>query len=322
MVRGRYMGSVGAVLLLAAAGAGLAAYTILRPIPAEGQPTGPWLSEWALIMTGPADCAGHDVALIANPAPDPARCTPAAAGTTAICWGTAYPHPAGFEGCAYKNISPARCQGGGAPGAVYECVSRPPQPIGGPEVFSPWIQGSNHWDGGNYRFLYAPDPAACMAECGRDSRCLSVTYTSRDSLCWLQAGVGQLRAEAGAMAAAKRPVATPSPSPQFAGEVPSGPAPATGECEIAGLWRAVVPSRGTSEWWITEGGAASQIGHDNAAGLARRDGRRMTIDWKSPAGEVGKLWVELDGACRQGRGEIQASGKATALRLCREETCQ
>lgn len=323
MIRSWRVRSIGIVLLLAAAGAGPALYAILRPNSAEGQPAGPWLSEWVLIMTGPADCTGHDVERIANPAPDPARCTPATAGTTAICWGFAYPHPGGFEGCAYKNIPPAKCQGGPTPGAVYECISRPPQPVGGPEIFSPWFQGSNHWDGGNYRSLYAPSAAACMAECGRDSRCQSVTYTSGDSTCWLQAGVGQLRAEAGAMAAGKRQaVAVPPASPQAAGGAPPGPAATDGECEIAGLWHAAVQSLGASEWWITEGGAASQVGLANAAGIARQNGRRLTIDWKSEAGETGKLSVELDSACRQGRGEIQASGKATALRLCRDEPCQ
>ena len=83
---------------------------------------------WQKVATG-ADCGGNDFAhTIAGSTPEPALCTTALKGKTAVCWdGGKFPAGAAAEcigtqtWCTYKNIAAASCTGGGNPGIVYEC---------------------------------------------------------------------------------------------------------------------------------------------------------------------------------------------------------
>jgi hypothetical protein len=67
---------------------------------------------WRSVGTG--DCPGRDVANSAGPNPDPAKCTDAVRGQTAVCWG---------QGCTYKNITTVSCTGGANPGRMYTCAT-------------------------------------------------------------------------------------------------------------------------------------------------------------------------------------------------------
>jgi hypothetical protein len=67
---------------------------------------------WRSVGTG--DCPGRDVANSAGPNPDPAKCTNAVRGQTAVCWG---------QVCTYKNIATGSCTGGANPGRMYTCAT-------------------------------------------------------------------------------------------------------------------------------------------------------------------------------------------------------
>jgi hypothetical protein len=70
---------------------------------------------WQSVGTG--DCPGRDIASSTGPNPDPAKCTDAVRGQTAVCWG---------QSCTYKNIATGSCTGGVNPGRMYTC-----KPAGG-----------------------------------------------------------------------------------------------------------------------------------------------------------------------------------------------
>ena len=67
--------------------------------------------KWKLVGTG--DCPGQDIAHSSGPNPDPAKCTDAVRGQTAVCWDTE---------CTYKNIETGSCKGGVSPGRMYTCT--------------------------------------------------------------------------------------------------------------------------------------------------------------------------------------------------------
>jgi hypothetical protein len=80
------------------------------PVPAPAPaPTG---GAWQPIGVG--DCQGHDVSGSRGPYPEPAQCSAAFAGMTAVCWST---------GCTYKNLPTAKCSGGPSPGQMYTCTA-------------------------------------------------------------------------------------------------------------------------------------------------------------------------------------------------------
>jgi hypothetical protein len=91
-----------------------AAPAAVAPPAAEPIPTG-----WQGV--GISDCPGRDIAGSAGPVPDPAKCNPAFAGQTAVCWAT---------GCTYKSVATKACTGGANPGQMYTCapVAAPPAP--------------------------------------------------------------------------------------------------------------------------------------------------------------------------------------------------
>jgi hypothetical protein len=70
------------------------------------------IGNWRSVGTG--DCPGRDVANSAGPNPDPAKCTNAVRGQTAVCWG---------QVCTYKNIATGSCTGGANPGRMYTCAT-------------------------------------------------------------------------------------------------------------------------------------------------------------------------------------------------------
>ena len=75
----------------------------VAPVPASG---GGWTA------TGTGDCPGRDVGGSTGPNPDPAKCTAAFQGFTAVCW---------QGNCTYKNIPTASCTGGASPGRMFIC---------------------------------------------------------------------------------------------------------------------------------------------------------------------------------------------------------
>jgi uncharacterized protein (TIGR03437 family) len=74
---------------------------------------------WTLV-TNTGDCSGSDVSSSSGSStPDPAKCTSAFNGYTAVCWpGSSSWGP---NSCTYKNISAASCTGGAHPGSLYRC---------------------------------------------------------------------------------------------------------------------------------------------------------------------------------------------------------
>jgi hypothetical protein len=270
------------------------------------------------IARGIGQCASGDSGQSPGLAqPDPARCTPATAGTASVCWGTYPPHSNGFVGCTYNNVAPSQCTGGNNPGYLFECLAIPAKPVGGSELFGPWQPGTGLFDGDNYLAVNAPNPEACMAACGLDPRCASASYTPPAALpgitprnCYLQAKVSGLRPFPGGFTSAKREGAGVSGQGAAAATMPSG------QCDISGLWRV-----GASDWWITPSGAASEIGEASAAGVASLSGHRLTIRWKTDEGMSGTHSVDLDAGCGGGIGQTETGGRTTSLRLCRGESC-
>jgi uncharacterized protein (TIGR03437 family) len=82
-----------------------------------GVTTGPGM--WTLVTTT-GDCSVSDVSSSSGSStPDPAKCTSAFNGYTAVCWpGSSSWGP---NSCTYKNISAASCTGGAHPGSLYRC---------------------------------------------------------------------------------------------------------------------------------------------------------------------------------------------------------
>jgi hypothetical protein len=70
--------------------------------------------------TGTGDCPGRDVSNSSGPNPDPAKCTSAVRGQTAVCWD---------QSCTYKNIATRSCTGGSNPGRLYTCDGQAAQPV-------------------------------------------------------------------------------------------------------------------------------------------------------------------------------------------------
>jgi hypothetical protein len=69
---------------------------------------------------GLGDCPGRDIAGSSGPNPDPAKCSDAMQGQTAVCWD---------HGCTYKNIETGSCKGGANPGRMYTCDSQSAKPM-------------------------------------------------------------------------------------------------------------------------------------------------------------------------------------------------
>jgi uncharacterized protein (TIGR03437 family) len=82
-----------------------------------GTTTGPGM--WTLVTTS-GDCSGSDVSNSSGSStPDPAKCTSAFNGDTAVCWSSSSSY--GPNTCTYKNISAASCTGGSHPASLYRC---------------------------------------------------------------------------------------------------------------------------------------------------------------------------------------------------------
>jgi len=82
-----------------------------------GTTTGPGM--WTLVTTT-GDCSGSDVSSSSGSStPDPAKCTSAFNGDTAVCWSSSSSYSPNT--CTYKNISAASCTGGSHPGSLYRC---------------------------------------------------------------------------------------------------------------------------------------------------------------------------------------------------------
>jgi virginiamycin B lyase len=82
-----------------------------------GTTTGPGM--WTLV-TNSGDCSGSDVSSSSgSSAPDPAKCTSAFNGDTAVCWSSSSSYSPNT--CTYKNIAAASCAGGSHPGSLYRC---------------------------------------------------------------------------------------------------------------------------------------------------------------------------------------------------------
>jgi len=94
-------------------------------------------------------------------------------------------------------------------------------PLHGNPAFGPWQPGMDIFDGGDYRSFPAPnsDPRACLAECARDGRCHSVTYTMPGTYglsygtCWLKERTGRFGPHTSAMSAVKAAAAPPAMPP-------------------------------------------------------------------------------------------------------------
>jgi hypothetical protein len=97
-------------------GVGLTVLFVIILISASAQGAGS--NNWQSVGTG--DCPGRDVASSKGPNPDPAKCTDAVRGQTAVCWG---------QGCTYKNIATGSCTGGVNPGRMYTCEGQAAQPV-------------------------------------------------------------------------------------------------------------------------------------------------------------------------------------------------
>jgi hypothetical protein len=102
-----------------------------------------------------------------------------------------------------------------------------PIPLHGNAGFGSWQPGMDIFDGGDYRSFPAlnSDPQACLAECARDGRCRSVTYTMPGTYglaygkCWLKERVGRFGPHPSAMSAVKTAsTLTPPPHAQVTGE--------------------------------------------------------------------------------------------------------
>ena len=112
-----------------------------RSVAVAMAPEGP--GKWQSVGTG--DCPGRDIAGSKGPNPDPAKCTDAVRGQTAVCWG---------HGCTYKSIPTDSCTGGANPGRMYTC-----RPAGRntlddkPDKFSGVLAGTGG-DGQIYRAVW------------------------------------------------------------------------------------------------------------------------------------------------------------------------
>jgi hypothetical protein len=308
-------------LLLGAAG--------LLPSPRGREAEGQAIYTW--VMAGIGDCAGPEIGQTPQAAAPPSTaCTAETVGVTAVCWGNFMRHAGGFVGCTYKRVPARACTGGASPGSMFECRSMLQQPVGGAELFSGWETGVELRDGGDYESVYlqAAQPDQCLAACGRDPRCGAVTYEAPGTrgvaapICWLKEGAGRRVAQAGVMSAVKQGPGAAVPA--LAGAPPRDEA---GQCDITGLWNAYSPGLGASEWWIAEGGAASQIGAANAAGAASLASGRLSIRWAARNGSSGDYAIELEPNCVAGRGRVTVKGPSVAAssveaRFCRNEPCR
>jgi hypothetical protein len=72
---------------------------------------------WELVRTG--DCSGGDLSQSPGAEPDEAKCTDP--NVTAVCWDNQLFRNGGTAWCTYKRIAMAACNGGSAPGRMYQC---------------------------------------------------------------------------------------------------------------------------------------------------------------------------------------------------------
>jgi hypothetical protein len=86
----------------------------VQPTPSS---TGPAQKHWELVRTG--DCSGNDFNQSPGSEPDEAKCTDP--NFTAVCWDNQLFRNGGTAWCTYKRIALAACNGGGAPGRMYQC---------------------------------------------------------------------------------------------------------------------------------------------------------------------------------------------------------
>jgi hypothetical protein len=83
---------------------------------------------WKYVRLG--DCPAQDINCSVGAEPNDNECRPNRIGQVSVCWGNrrgGYPPFSGCGGgpaswCTYKSTTPAQCQGGAAPGSMYECV--------------------------------------------------------------------------------------------------------------------------------------------------------------------------------------------------------
>jgi hypothetical protein len=95
---------------------GLGALLLSSPAPTHAQTWQP---------AGVGDCNDHDFAFSPGgvSAPEPGQCNSKTKGFTAVCWdGNVHRHPSGRRFCAYKDIAPQACTGGGSTGSKWECA--------------------------------------------------------------------------------------------------------------------------------------------------------------------------------------------------------
>jgi hypothetical protein len=119
------------------------------------------------------------------------------------------------------------------------------------EGFVGWYKGMDLYEAGDYRSvaLAAPDPNACLVECGRDARCRSVSYTGPGAyglpraVCWLKAGPGRLGPNVLAMSAIKG-ASNPPPPP------PPPPPPSQGLTGDWGAYTIVHSADNTFTWTL------------------------------------------------------------------------
>jgi hypothetical protein len=89
-----------------------------RPLRSNSSSIGPApKNHWELVRTG--DCTGGDFNQSPGSEPDEAKCTDP--NFTAVCWDNQIFRNGGTAWCTYKRIALTVCNGGSAPGRMYQC---------------------------------------------------------------------------------------------------------------------------------------------------------------------------------------------------------
>lgn len=208
-----------------------------------------------------------------------------------------------------------------APPAATAAPSPPPSSPGAIRIpshpaFGPAQLGMDIFDGADYRSFHfaSGDPAVCLAECARDSRCRSVTYTmpgtygAAEAACWLKERTGRFGPHPSAISAVKLAAANPATPTTPATATPATPPvvrPPPAQCDIGGQWRMNTQNVGQSTWTFSPLGgnrySGQETGLGNASGTASVNGNSLRLEWRTGS-YSGVVELTLDASCRSAQG--------------------